>query len=120
MLPFLRYMPLRLARFAVLGLVSVRGISEEGLRFITRADAVCRLCRTCPGILMSMTTITALAINLPLMVLAFGLMTGIPLWMVLRQPGRKTRADRAVPAYAYARTARYPQTAARIVTAGSR
>jgi hypothetical protein len=56
------------------------------------------------------------------MVLAFGLMTGIPLWMVLRQPGRKARADRAVPAYAYAyaRTARYPQTAARIVPARSR
>jgi hypothetical protein len=71
---------------------------------------------------MSMTTITALVINLPLMVLAFGLMTGIPLWMVLRQPGRKARADRAVPAYAYAyaRTARYPQTAARIVPARSR
>jgi hypothetical protein len=30
-----------------------------------------------------MTTTTALAINIPLMVLAFALMVGIPLWFVL-------------------------------------
>ncbi len=72
---------------------------------------------------MSMTTITALAINLPLMVLAFGLMTGIPLWMVLRQPGRRPRQAREAGAvYVRAYAVRAPRSAARpqAVTAGSR
>lgn len=46
-----------------------------------------------------MTTTTALAINIPLMVLAFALMTGIPLWLVFKHPDRRPRAARAVPQY---------------------
>jgi len=38
-------------------------------------------------------------LNIPLMVLAFGLMTGIPLWMVLRRPDRNPAETRSVPAY---------------------
>ena len=38
--------------------------------------------------------------NIPLMVLAFGLMAGIPLWMVLRrQDWHGKQEARAVPAY---------------------
>ena len=38
--------------------------------------------------------------NIPLMVLAFGLMAGIPLWMVLRRQEWHGRQEaRAVPAY---------------------
>lgn len=38
--------------------------------------------------------------NIPLMVLAFGLMAGIPLWMVLRrQEWHGKQETRAVPAY---------------------
>jgi hypothetical protein len=36
-----------------------------------------------------MTTTTALAVNILLMVLAFALWTGIPLWLVLKHPDRK-------------------------------
>lgn len=39
-----------------------------------------------------MTLTTALAINIPLMVLAFALMTGVPLWLVLRHPDRRAAA----------------------------
>ncbi|MGH3249982.1 MAG: hypothetical protein ACRDOI_27805 [Trebonia sp.] len=43
---------------------------------------------------------TALWINIPLMVLAFGLMAGIPLWMVLRRPDWHDKHEtRTVPAY---------------------
>jgi hypothetical protein len=38
-------------------------------------------------------------INIPLMVLAFGLMVGIPLWMVLRHPDQHPRENRSMPAY---------------------
>jgi hypothetical protein len=38
-------------------------------------------------------------INIPLMVLAFGLMVGIPLWMVLRHPDQHPKENRSVPAY---------------------
>lgn len=38
--------------------------------------------------------------NIPLMVLAFGLMAGIPLWMVLRRPSWSGKPEiSAVPAY---------------------
>jgi hypothetical protein len=46
----------------------------------------------------------ALWLNIPLMVLAFGLMTGVPLWMVLRRPDRNPAETRSVPAYARTRT----------------
>ena len=38
-------------------------------------------------------------LNISLMVLAFGLMTGVPLWMVLRRPDRNPSETRSVPAY---------------------
>ena len=38
-------------------------------------------------------------INIPLMVLAFALWAGIPMWMVLRRPDRDPRETRTVPAY---------------------
>jgi hypothetical protein len=44
-----------------------------------------------------MTATTALAINIPLMVLAFALMTGIPLWLVLKHPDRTPARAHAVP-----------------------
>lgn len=37
---------------------------------------------------VDMTTTTALAINVPLMVLAFALITGIPQWLVFKHPDR--------------------------------
>lgn len=42
-------------------------------------------------------TVVFLWINIPLMVLAFALWVGVPLWLVLRHPDRHPRA--AVPAY---------------------
>lgn len=47
-----------------------------------------------------MSTFTILWINIPLMVIAFGLMTGIPLWLVLRRPDWHGKPETpAVPAY---------------------
>ena len=37
--------------------------------------------------------------NIPLMVLAFALWVGVPMWMVLRHPDRHPRETRTVPAY---------------------
>jgi hypothetical protein len=37
--------------------------------------------------------------NIPPMVLIFGLMVGIPLWMVLRRPDRHPAETRTAPAY---------------------
>jgi hypothetical protein len=37
--------------------------------------------------------------NIPLMVLFFALMVGIPMWIVLKRPDRHPRHMRAVPAY---------------------
>jgi hypothetical protein len=37
--------------------------------------------------------------NIPLMVIAFGLWVGVPLWLVLRHPERHPEENRAVPAY---------------------
>jgi hypothetical protein len=49
--------------------------------------------------------------NIPLMVLAFGLMVGIPLWMVLRRPDWHGKQEaRTVPAY-LARRATSPRAA---------
>lgn len=49
---------------------------------------------------------TALWMNIPLMVLAFGLIVGIPLWMVLRRPDWHGKQEaRFVPAYLVHRTA---------------
>jgi hypothetical protein len=38
-------------------------------------------------------------INIPLMVLFFAFMIGIPMWMVLKRPDRHPRHTRVVPAY---------------------
>jgi hypothetical protein len=38
--------------------------------------------------------------NVPLMIAAFGLWVGVPLWMVLRHPERSPKESRSVPAYA--------------------
>jgi hypothetical protein len=38
-------------------------------------------------------------LNIPLMVLAFALMVGVPLWMVLRRPEPNLKENRSVPAY---------------------
>jgi hypothetical protein len=38
-------------------------------------------------------------INIPLMVLAFALWVGVPMWMVLRRPDRDPRETRTLPAY---------------------
>jgi hypothetical protein len=37
--------------------------------------------------------------NIPVMILAFGLWVGVPLWFVLRHPERHPKENRAVPAY---------------------
>jgi hypothetical protein len=37
--------------------------------------------------------------NIPLMMIAFGLWVGVPLWLVLRHPERHPKDNRAVPAY---------------------
>lgn len=48
----------------------------------------------------------ALWMNIPLMVLAFGLMAGIPLWLVLRHEHWRGKPEaRTVPAYLTRRTA---------------
>ena len=40
-----------------------------------------------------------LTINVPLMVLAFALWVGIPMWMVHRHPDRHPRETRTIPHY---------------------
>jgi hypothetical protein len=50
-----------------------------------------------------MTTATAFAINIPLMVIAFALVTGIPLWLVFKHPDRSPGLTRTVPQYRRAR-----------------
>ena len=47
-------------------------------------------------------------INIPLMVLAFSLMVGVPLWFVLCRPSWHTRESRSLPAYMMARQAVVP------------
>ncbi len=47
-----------------------------------------------------MSTATVLWMNIPLMVLAFGLMVGIPVWMVLRRSDWHGKQEsRSVPTY---------------------
>lgn len=41
----------------------------------------------------------ALLMNIPLMILAFALWVGVPLWLALRHPDRHPKENRAVPAY---------------------
>jgi hypothetical protein len=53
-----------------------------------------------------MTTATALAINIPLALVFFGLWTGIPLWLIVKHPDRDPAEARAVPAYRRAHQAR--------------
>ncbi len=49
---------------------------------------------------------TALWMNIPLMLLAFTLWVGVPLWMVLHRPDWRGRQEnRSVPAYLARRTA---------------
>ena len=38
-------------------------------------------------------------INIPLMVLFFGLWVGIPMWMIFKRPDRHPRESRTIPAY---------------------
>jgi hypothetical protein len=64
-----------------------------------------------------MTTTTALAINIPLMVLAFALVVGIPMWFVLtKRWHREAHMTPAVPqaqrAYEHAYAMRRRQAAA--------
>jgi hypothetical protein len=54
-----------------------------------------------------MTTATALAINIPLMVLFLALWAGIPLWLVCKHPDRGPGTSRTVPQYRHARRAAY-------------
>jgi len=58
-------------------------------------------------------------INIPLMVLAFSLMVGVPLWFVLRHPEQNPKENRSVPAYLVAqqRAARGQQRARATVRA---
>jgi hypothetical protein len=58
-----------------------------------------------------MMTAQVLWMNIPLMILAFGVWVGVPLWLVLRHPDRHPRETRTVPAYLRARR---PQRPARI------
>lgn len=51
-----------------------------------------------------MTTGEILAINVPFMVVFFGLWVGIPMWMISRRPDRAPRETRTVPAYLRQRT----------------
>jgi hypothetical protein len=46
-----------------------------------------------------MMTAQVLWMNIPLMMIAFGLWVGVPLWLVLRHPERHPKENRAVPAY---------------------
>ncbi len=59
-------------------------------------------------------------INIPLMVAVFGVMVGIPLWMVLRHPDQHPKENRSMPAYLVPRqrTARAQQWARANATAG--
>lgn len=38
-------------------------------------------------------------INIPFMVLFFGLWVGIPMWMIFKRPDRRPRETRTIPAY---------------------
>jgi hypothetical protein len=51
-------------------------------------------------------TAQALWMNIPPMIIAFGLWVGVPLWLVLRHPERDPKEKRAVPAYLQAQQQR--------------
>jgi len=53
-------------------------------------------------------------LNIPLMVLAFGLSVGVPLWLVLRHPEQHPKENRSVPAYLRAQGAARTQRPSRI------
>ena len=53
-------------------------------------------------------TAQALWMNIPLMVLAFALWVGVPLWLVLRHPDRHPCENRSVPVYLRARRPKRP------------
>ncbi|MGD0698362.1 MAG: hypothetical protein ABSA02_00595 [Trebonia sp.] len=44
-------------------------------------------------------SVAFLWINVPLMVLAFALWVGVPMWMVFRHPDRHPRETRVIPVY---------------------
>jgi hypothetical protein len=46
-----------------------------------------------------MMTAQVLWMNVPLMILAFGVWAGVPLWLVLRHPDRHPSESRSMPAY---------------------
>jgi hypothetical protein len=46
-----------------------------------------------------MMTAQVLWMNVPLMIVAFGVWAGVPLWLVLRHPDRHPGESRSVPAY---------------------
>jgi hypothetical protein len=58
-----------------------------------------------------MMTAQVLWMNIPLMILAFGVWVGVPLWLVLRHPDRHPGESRSVPAYL---RERWPKRPARI------
>jgi hypothetical protein len=51
----------------------------------------------------------ALSMNIPLMIIAFGLWVGVPLWIVLTYPERHPRETRSVPAYLRAQQPTVPK-----------
>ena len=53
-------------------------------------------------------TAQVLWMNIPLMVLAFALWVGVPLWLVYRHPDRHPRETRNVPAYLLAARPKRP------------
>jgi hypothetical protein len=46
-----------------------------------------------------MMTAQVLWMNVPLMILAFGVWAGVPLWLVLRHPDRHPSESRSMPTY---------------------
>jgi hypothetical protein len=59
-------------------------------------------------------TAHVLWMNIPLMVVAFGLWVGVPLWLVLRHPERNPKENRAMPAYMRAQRETHKQRPALI------
>jgi hypothetical protein len=66
---------------------------------MTGGEEASRLLRGWLRRLSGMTTATLLAINIPLMLLFFGVWSGIPLWMVIKHPDREPEGQQALPAY---------------------
>lgn len=51
----------------------------------------------------------ALGISIPLMIIAFGLWVGVPLYIVLRYPERHPKENRSIPAYMRAQLQAIPR-----------